>query len=66
MRHPDVITGFRKSSHSDQLGDCLEIARTGSGGHAVRDSKNSAGPSLTVGGAAWSCFVDEIKGAYAR
>lgn len=35
---------WRKSSHSGGSGDCVELANTG----LVRDSKNPAGPTLSV------------------
>lgn len=66
MSSETVVTEFRKSSHSDQQGDCLEMAHTATGGRTVRDSKYPVGPALTFDGAAWRRFVDEIKGAYAR
>ncbi|MFD6431265.1 DUF397 domain-containing protein [Streptomyces venezuelae] len=66
MNPETVVTEFRKSSHSNQQGDCLEMAHTATGGRTVRDSKNPAGPALTFEGAAWRRFVDEIKGADAR
>jgi hypothetical protein len=37
---------WRKSTHSDGPDTCVELAHTGT---AVRDSKNPAGPTLTVG-----------------
>jgi hypothetical protein len=36
---------WRKSSHSGGSGACVELANTG----LVRDSKNPAGPTLSVG-----------------
>jgi hypothetical protein len=36
---------WRKSSHSGQDTECVELAHTGD---AVRDSKNPVGPALTV------------------
>jgi len=39
-------TRWRKSSHSGQDTECVELAHTGD---AVRDSKNPTGPTLTVG-----------------
>ncbi|PWI18690.1 DUF397 domain-containing protein [Streptomyces sp. Act143] len=48
---------WRKSSYSsDQGGDCVEIAEAPTA-VAVRDSKNPAGPILTVGPAAFRHFV---------
>ncbi|MFF6782745.1 DUF397 domain-containing protein [Streptomyces sp. NPDC012510] len=52
---------WRKSSHSgDQSGDCVEVAEPlslSSPTIAVRDSKNPAGPHLTLGPAAFSAFL---------
>ncbi|WP_251076690.1 DUF397 domain-containing protein [Streptomyces benahoarensis] len=59
---PEIVTPFRKSSHSGQNGDCVEVARTSANGRAVRDSKRPAGPRLTFEGAAWDSFVRALKG----
>jgi hypothetical protein len=49
---------WRKSTHSsDQGGDCIEIAETPDATIAVRDSKNPAGPILTIAPAAFATFV---------
>jgi hypothetical protein len=39
-------TRWRKSSHSGQDTNCVELAHTG---NSVRDSKNPSGPHLTIG-----------------
>ncbi|WP_369246267.1 DUF397 domain-containing protein [Streptomyces sp. R41] len=50
---------WRKSSYSgDQGGDCVEIAETPHTTIAIRDSKNPAGPILTLDPAAFITFVD--------
>ncbi|WP_405743246.1 DUF397 domain-containing protein [Streptomyces sp. NBC_01525] len=59
---PEIISAFRKSSYSNQEGNCVEVARTSTGGHAIRDSKRPAGPRLTFNGAAWGSFVRILKG----
>ncbi|MFE6163290.1 DUF397 domain-containing protein [Streptomyces sp. NPDC056486] len=59
--NPEIVTEFRKSSHSDQQGDCLEIAHTKTGGLAIRDSKTPVGPTLTFPQEAWNGFVTGIK-----
>ncbi|MEV0784709.1 DUF397 domain-containing protein [Streptomyces sp. NPDC050423] len=62
MINPAAIetTRWRKSSYSNQGGDCVEIAwfttRT-----AVRDSKNPTGPALILGDRAWAAFVADAK-----
>ncbi|MFI6014015.1 DUF397 domain-containing protein [Streptomyces sp. NPDC051243] len=49
---------WRKSSHSsDQGGDCVEFAETPHTTIAIRDSKNPAGPILTLSPAAFNTFV---------
>ncbi|MYT33276.1 DUF397 domain-containing protein [Streptomyces sp. MspMP-M5] len=58
---PQAIGAFRKSSYSAQSGDCVEVAPTSTGGHAVRDSKNPAGPHLTFTANAWSAFTEALK-----
>ncbi|MEU1001668.1 DUF397 domain-containing protein [Streptomyces tibetensis] len=49
---------WRKSRHSgDQGGDCVEVAET-SATVALRDSKNPAGPMLTLDPAVFTTFVN--------
>nr|WP_107906821.1 DUF397 domain-containing protein [Streptomyces chartreusis] len=49
---------WRKSSYSsDQGGECVEIAETYTG-IALRDSKNPAGPTLTLDPTAFTAFLD--------
>ncbi|MFJ7998543.1 DUF397 domain-containing protein [Streptomyces sp. NPDC096310] len=47
---------FRKSSYSNQTGECIEVALNVPATVAVRDSKNPAGPLLRLSPAAWSAF----------
>ncbi|MBC2907658.1 DUF397 domain-containing protein [Streptomyces cupreus] len=55
---PIGLLAWRKSTHSgDQGGDCVEIAE-GTTAVAVRDSKNPAGPILTLDPAAFTSFVN--------
>jgi hypothetical protein len=50
---------WRKSSHSgDMGGSCIEIAETPHTTLAIRDSKNPAGPTLTLDPAAFTTFVN--------
>ncbi|MGW6908220.1 DUF397 domain-containing protein [Streptomyces sp. NPDC054940] len=61
MESTDFLTGiqWRKSSYSgDQGGECIEIAETPHATLAIRDSKNPAGPILTLGPAAFTTFID--------
>jgi hypothetical protein len=52
---------WRKSSYSGNGGPtCVEVARNLPEIVAVRDSKDAAGPSLTVPSAAWHSFVNAV------
>ncbi|MEV0218689.1 DUF397 domain-containing protein [Streptomyces sp. NPDC050704] len=53
-------------SSSSDVNDCVEIAATPTNAPAtihVRDSKNAAGPRLTLSPAAWSSFVAPLSTA---
>lgn len=53
----EVAVDWRKSSYSGgEGGACVEIAACPEAVH-VRDSKDVAGPRLTVSPASWSAFV---------
>ncbi|MEU5580294.1 DUF397 domain-containing protein [Streptomyces huasconensis] len=54
---------WRKSSYSSNGSetDCVEIAPAADAVY-VRDSKNTQGPRLAVGGAAWARFVAHAAG----
>jgi hypothetical protein len=50
---------WRKSTYSgDQGGQCLEVAETPEATVAIRDSKNPAGPTLTLDPAAFTTFIN--------
>lgn len=56
-------TNWRKSRFSQDVGSaCVEVAFAESGA-AVRDSKNTAGPMLTLSTRAWHCFVADMTRA---
>ncbi|MDH6112404.1 hypothetical protein P3T36_003815 [Kitasatospora sp. MAP12-15] len=61
MSSPDIVSSFRKSSYSQQGGECVETARTVANGQAVRDSKDLHGPVLSFPADAWCAFVAAIK-----
>jgi hypothetical protein len=52
---------WRKPSRSGAGNTCVEIAELPDGGAAVRDSKDSTGPVLTVPLAQWAAFVGAIS-----
>ncbi|WP_328428090.1 DUF397 domain-containing protein [Streptomyces sp. NBC_00443] len=60
MESTEILAGiqWRKSSYSgDEGGQCVEIAATPHTTVAVRDSKNPAGPIVTLDPAAFNAFL---------
>jgi hypothetical protein len=59
---PDLSrAAWCKSRKSANGGNCVEVATNLPGIVAVRDSKNIAGPALTISSQAWSDFIRGIK-----
>ncbi|MEU8616542.1 DUF397 domain-containing protein [Streptomyces sp. NPDC048623] len=57
----EVAVAWTKSSYSvEQGGDCVEVAACPHAVH-VRDSKDTALPSLTLSPAAWAAFVTAAR-----
>ncbi|MPZ80427.1 MAG: DUF397 domain-containing protein [Actinophytocola sp.] len=54
------VTFWRRSSFSQQS-DCVEVALDQAGA-AVRDSKNTAGPVLTLSTPSWQGFLAGLSG----
>ncbi|MFJ8437178.1 DUF397 domain-containing protein [Kitasatospora sp. NPDC094019] len=52
---------WRKSSHSDNGGECVEIALDAPGLVPVRDSKDPSGPNLAFPADAWRAFVAGVR-----
>ncbi|WBB54415.1 DUF397 domain-containing protein [Verrucosispora sp. WMMD573] len=58
---------WRKSSRSNNGGNCVEVADNLAGSVGLRDSKNPSGPVLSVNARAWSAFVTGVKqGAFSN
>ncbi|GLW08425.1 DUF397 domain-containing protein [Microtetraspora sp. NBRC 13810] len=51
---------WRRSSHSGDAGNCVEVAEA-DGVIGVRDSKMPGGEILTFGTAAWGAFLQAAK-----
>jgi hypothetical protein len=51
------------SSHSNNGGNCAEVAAVGDGSGVVpvRDSKDPSGPALTFTADAWASFVSGVR-----
>ena len=66
MSKHDVETAWarwRTSSYSGGNGGaCVEVADMSGGLRAVRDSKDPAGPVLTVPPGEWAAFIVSVRG----
>jgi hypothetical protein len=52
---------WRKSSHSNPSGNCVEIARLPGQQVAVRDSRRPDGPALLFSQATWETFLRSLR-----
>lgn len=52
---------WRKSSHSNPSGNCVEIAGLPGQRVAVRDSRRPDGPALLFSQAAWEAFLRSLR-----
>ena len=56
----EVVSGWRKSSFSDNGGNCAEVASSGDR-VMVRDTKDRAGVVLRFSPEAWRRFAGRVK-----
>ncbi|MFE9168043.1 DUF397 domain-containing protein [Streptomyces kebangsaanensis] len=56
---------YRKSSYSDQVAECVEVATNIPTTVAIRDSKHPIGPFLHVTPAAWTAFQRTVREGFA-
>ncbi|MFB7383620.1 DUF397 domain-containing protein [Kitasatospora purpeofusca] len=56
-----IPVSWRKSSYSNNGGECVEIAPDMPGLVPVRDSKDPSGPVLAFPSDAWSAFLAAVQ-----
>ena len=55
------VAKWRKSSHSNPSGNCVEIAGLAGQRVAVRDSRSPEGPALVFSQAVWETFLRSLR-----
>jgi hypothetical protein len=61
MDNNDTGLVWFKSEKSAHNGGCAEVARTGDGGMAVRNSRDPQGAQLRFDANEWDCFLDGAR-----
>lgn len=57
----DTGSKWRKSTHSFAAENCVEVAATGLGRAAVRDTQDREGPELAFAPRDWSLFLARVR-----
>lgn len=60
MHDHAIPTGWRKSSRSSQVENCVEVGQIGDGA-AVRDTKDRAAGYFAVTNDQWAAFIHAVK-----
>jgi hypothetical protein len=58
---PQVPAAWRKSTASNPVGACVEVAALAQGDVAVRNSRDPGGPALVYTRAEIAAFLDGVK-----
>lgn len=56
-----IVGDFRSPSGSPELDECVQVAPLDTGGRAVRDSKDPAGPVLYFTAGEWQRHLDAVR-----
>jgi hypothetical protein len=65
--HVDLTSAaWRKSTHSNNGGNCVEVARNLPGVVAVRDSTDPAGPALVLDLGQWRALLAASRAGFPR
>lgn len=62
LTQSEELTWQKALSSTADSSNCVEVAALPGGGHAVRDSKDQAGPMLRFTRSEWDAFLDGVKG----
>lgn len=61
MTESEELNWFKSSYSGTNNGECVEVAFTGDGGAAVRDSKDPEGGMFRLSGEGWKALLAAMK-----